>query len=177
MEPTSVTTSPFAALTLVAAPALLTNATSVLAMSTINRMLRTRDRMTQLLKESEAGGQSQLAAVHLLAMVNRVEAQAAFLLRALHSIYVGLGAFASATLVTLLGAGAAFFIGEFWLRVMGWIGIGLGIVGVGGLILGSANLFYATRLTLINIREEGTIIRERLAAFKKAADQDDHQRN
>ena len=39
MEATPFTQSPFAALTFVAAPAILTNASSVLAMSTINRML------------------------------------------------------------------------------------------------------------------------------------------
>jgi len=49
MEGPAFTRSPFAVLTFIAAPAPLTNATSVLALSTINRMLRTRDRMTELL--------------------------------------------------------------------------------------------------------------------------------
>jgi len=48
MDPNSLTQNPFAALTFVAAPALLTNASSVLALGTINRMLRTRDRMHEL---------------------------------------------------------------------------------------------------------------------------------
>lgn len=64
MEPVELIQSPFSLLTFIVAPALLTNATCVLALSTINRMLR-----------------------------------------APHSIYVALGAFAGATLVTLLGAG------------------------------------------------------------------------
>jgi len=51
--------SPFGALTFVAAPALLTNASSVLALSTINRMLRTRDRMHELFAKSEAGKASE----------------------------------------------------------------------------------------------------------------------
>jgi len=127
MQPTAISDSPFAALTFVAAPALLTNASSVLALSTINRMLRTRDHMTELLRKSEAGIQSDIAANHLFEMVNRVETQAALLLKALHAIYVGLGAFASATLVTLLGAGAALLLGELWLRLMGWLGLALGI--------------------------------------------------
>src|SRR5215467_645634 len=133
MQPTATSDSPFAALTFVAAPALLTNASSVLALSTINRMLRTRDHMTELLRKSEAGIHSEIAANHLFEMVNRVETQAALLLKALHAIYVGLGAFASATLVTLLGAGAALLLGELWLRLMGWLGLALGIAGVGGL--------------------------------------------
>jgi hypothetical protein len=51
MEPTPFTQSPFAALTFVAAPAILTNASSVLAMSAINRMLRT----FRAIKESGGG--------------------------------------------------------------------------------------------------------------------------
>src|SRR5205814_100593 len=102
METTSLAQSPFAVLTFIAAPALLTNASSVLALSTINRMLRTRDRMHELFAKSEAGAQSGENAARLIQQVNRVEKQAALLLRALHSIYVALAAFASATLVTLL---------------------------------------------------------------------------
>ena len=75
-----LTQNPFAVLTFIVAPAILTNATSVLAMSTINRMLRTRDRMHQLFAESEkpdAGRGEQF-----LAQVNRVENQALLLLTA-----------------------------------------------------------------------------------------------
>jgi Protein of unknown function (DUF2721) len=168
MELTSFAQSPFAALTFVAAPALLTNASSVLALSTINRMLRTRDRMNELLKKAETDVQSESDAARLIELVNRVETQAALLLRALHSIYVALGSFASGTLVTLLGAGVAPLHGDLWLRIMAWLGVGLGLAGVGGLVFGCANLFHATRLSLVNIREEAALIRERLAPFKKA---------
>jgi len=47
-EPTSLTHSPFAVLTFIVAHALLTNSSRVLALSTINRMLRTRERMPEL---------------------------------------------------------------------------------------------------------------------------------
>jgi hypothetical protein len=168
MDMTPLTQNPFTALTFIAAPALLTNASSVLAMSTINRMLRTRERMTQLLNKAEAGIQSELDAARMIVLVTRVETQGALLLRALHSIYVAIGSFASGTLVTLLGTGVAPFYGDLWLQVMAWLGAGLGIVGVGGLVLGCANLFHATRLSLLNIREEATIIRELLAPLKRA---------
>src|SRR5438034_6728206 len=101
MEPTSLTHSPFAVLTFIVAPALLTNASSVLALSTINRMLRTRERMKELFAKSEAGGQSEVESLQLVRQVDRVEKQAVLLLQALRSIYVALGAFVSATLVTL----------------------------------------------------------------------------
>src|SRR5215475_6025613 len=136
MEITPLTQNPFAALTFVAAPALLTNASTVLAMSTINRMLSTRERMHQLLNTSKAGVQSEAEAAHMVEVVNRVETQAALLLRSLHSIYVAIGSFASATLVTLLGAGVARLQGDLWLHGMAWLDVGLGVAGVGGLVFG-----------------------------------------
>ena len=76
MDGTTLTQSPFAVLTFIVAPALLTNSSSVLALSTINRMLRTRERMTQLLAKSEEAGQSEAETMRLLEQVNRVEKQA-----------------------------------------------------------------------------------------------------
>ena len=161
--------SPFGALTFVAAPALLTNASSVLALSTINRMLRTRDRMHELFAKSEAGKASEQEAARLIEQVDRVESQAALLLRALRCIYVALAAFACATLVTLLGAGVASFQGALWLHVLAGLGVALGLVGVGGLVFGCVSLFRATQLSLLNIRDEAAAVRERQAERKTAA--------
>ena len=166
MEPMTLTQSPFAVLTFIAAPALLTNASSVLALSTANRMLRTRDRMHELFAKSEAGVQSKVEETHLVERVNRVEKQALLLLRALRSIYLALGAFAAATLVTLLGAALVSFQGALWFRALAGLGLGLGFVGVAGLVFGSASLFQATQLSLLNIREEAALIRERQAGRK-----------
>src|SRR5882724_451901 len=104
MDPVSLTQSPFAVLTFIAAPALLTNSSSVLALSTINRMLRTRDRMKELFSQSEKSGFSESEGKWFMAQVERVEKQGVMLLSGLRAIYVALGAFAGATLVTLLGA-------------------------------------------------------------------------
>lgn len=102
MQTTQFMQSPFAVLSLITAPTILTNAASTLALSTINRMFRTRDRMHELLKESDTKDLPETDKAYLLEQVNRVERQAVLLLRALHSIYVALGAFAAARLVTLL---------------------------------------------------------------------------
>src|ERR1043166_9232959 len=97
-----LTQNPFAVLTFIVGPAILTNATSVLAMSTINRMLRTRERMHELYRESE--GAAPQRGGNFLEQVNRVERQALLLLTAMRWIYLAIGAFAAASLVTLLGA-------------------------------------------------------------------------
>ena len=90
MGPNSLTQSPFAVLTFIVAPAILTNATSVLALSTINRMLRTRERMQQLFAESEH--ETEYRGARFIEQANRVERQAVLLLSAMRSLYVALGA-------------------------------------------------------------------------------------
>jgi hypothetical protein len=167
MDAASFNQSPFAVLTFIAAPAVLTNAASVLAMSTINRMLRTRDRMQQLFAQSEAGMKTRAEATRLVAHVNRVEKQASHLLRALHSIYVALGAFAGASLVTLVGTLLGNWEGPIWFRLLAGFGLGLGILGVGGLVWGCWNLLQATQLSLVNIREEAAVIRQQQEEFQK----------
>jgi hypothetical protein len=167
VDPTLLTQSPFAALTFVAAPALLTNSSSVLALSTINRMLRTREQMHELFKESEAAGKNEQERLLLIAVTDRVEKQAALLLTALHAIYLALAAFSSATLVTLLGAGFAAFHGGIWVHALAAVGLLLGFFGAGGLVLGCANLFHATQLSLVNIRDEAAAVRERFATSRR----------
>lgn len=161
MDSSSLTQSPFAVLTLIVAPAVLTNATSVLAMSTINRMLRTRDRMHELYVASEAEDLAPPDCERLLAQVERVERQAVLLLRALRFIYVSLSAFAAAALMTLLGASLAQYQGAIWFRGLSIFGLVLGFVGVGGLVGGCSYLLRATYISLTNIRDEATVVRTR----------------
>ena len=161
-----LTNNPFAVLSFIAAPALLTNASCLLALSTINRMLRTRESMHQLLKESESAALPH--GPKFIEHVNRVERQALMLLGALHWIYVALGAFVAATLVTLLGALAGELGNEFFTRVVVGVGLLLGFDGVGGLIGGCVNLFHATQLSMINIHEEAATIRARQEQLKNS---------
>ena len=156
--------SPFAVLTLIGAPALLTNTSSVLALSTTTRMLRTRERMEALFVKSAGPDLSLAESARLVQTVNRVEHQAGLLLRSLHAIYIALGSFSAATLVTLLGAALAPYQGAFWFRGLTWLALGLGLAGVSGLVFGCAKLFQATQLSLVMTREEAVIIRERQRA-------------
>ena len=169
MTDLSTTGSPFTVLTFIAAPALLTNATSVLAMSTTTRMLRTRDSMGQLLRRSEGHTLSGEAASQMIAQVNRTEKQAGLLLEALASIYFALGGFSGSTLVTLVGAAMAEFGFKPW---PAYLGVGLGAFGVVCLIVGSVKLFQATQLSITNIHEEAKLIRTRYAHDPAALEED-----
>ncbi len=93
--------NPFAALSLIVAPAILTNACAVLSMSTSNRLARAVDRARELAKQLEdpvagAGGPESTRRLGELAAA---EQRTVMLLGALRSFYVALGAFAAATLV------------------------------------------------------------------------------
>jgi fructose-specific phosphotransferase system IIC component len=48
-----------------------------------------------------------------------------------------------------------------WFHLLAGVGLMLGFVGVGGLIFGTANLFRATQLSVVSIRQEARLIRER----------------
>jgi hypothetical protein len=161
MDALSVATGPFAALTFIAAPALLTNATSVLALSTTNRMLRTREAMTAMLARSEQRTVGADESDIFLRQVNRTETQAGLMLTALSAIYTALGCFAGATLMTLIGAALMSLIGPPVEILLAVLGLALGATGVACLILGSLKLFGATKLSLQTIREEAALIRIR----------------
>src|SRR5690606_34981149 len=90
--------NPFAVLSFIVAPAILTNASSVLAMSTSNRLARAVDRARELSKQLE---QSSAAAApspdtdRQLRELAAAEQRALMLIQALGSFYFALGGFAA----------------------------------------------------------------------------------
>src|SRR5436305_11471533 len=161
MEPQTALHNPFGVLTFIVAPALLTNASCLLALSTANRMLRARERMHALFEKSEQPDLATEDRARLRHEANRVEQQSLHLLKGLGSIYVALGGFVLATFLTLLGAALVQVQGALWFRIAATTGMVLGAVGVGGLVNGSTHLFHATRISMTNIREEAELIRRR----------------
>jgi hypothetical protein len=166
-DPAALSQSPFTILTFIAAPAVLTNASSVLALSTTNRMLRTRDLMKEMVAHSAVGDLEPGETKRLVAQVGRIEVQAGLLLKALHAIYVALGSFSGATLLTLVGAALAPFGLAGGSNTMAFLGLTLGACGVGSLIIGSMRLYRATQISLQNIHEEAELIRSRAAHFRE----------
>jgi hypothetical protein len=92
-------------LSFIVAPAVLTNASSVLSMSTNNRLARAVDRARELSRPLEAAGAFSVPeVVRRRCEFTATEQRTLMLLSALRSFYVAMGSFASATLVSLLGA-------------------------------------------------------------------------
>jgi len=161
MDIGTVSQSAFTALTFIATPALLTNASCSLANSTITRMLRIRDTMSELLAKSETHDLEAPEDPSMVAYVNHIERQAGLLIKALNTVYLALGAFAGATLITLVGTAFFPMLGRWWYRDLAFPGVALGAFGVGCLIVASVRLFQATHFSHIIIREEAKLIRTR----------------
>jgi hypothetical protein len=161
MEPDA---NPFAVLSLIVAPAILTNATSVLTMSTSNRLARAVDRAREISKQLEvATDLASTEANRRLHELSAAETRALLLVRALSSFYTALGGFASATLLSLLGAVLVSIGTGSAVRVLEVVAVVTGLVAVGALVHGSTLLVRETRIAVTIIRERAAAVRLRAA--------------
>jgi len=167
--------NPFAVLSLIVAPAILTNASSVLIMSTSNRLARGVDRSRELSKQLEEtqnfdAPEPQRRLRELAATGDR----ALLILQALRSFYVALGAFASAAFVSLLGAVLAPAAIEHVVLLLEIAGVTAGLVAVSAIVNGSILLLRETRIAVQVINERAATVRERVAAGKAVSDEVRH---
>ena len=151
--------NPFALLSLIAAPAVLTNSASVLVMSTTNRFLRASERMRALSVRVEEKKLTPGLRALVRKQVDRTERQAVLLLSALRAAYTAIGAFASASLISILGAGLASTALNVGFHAMAALALGVGVVGASALVVACARLLAATRLSMLNMSEEAALIR------------------
>jgi hypothetical protein len=155
--------NPFAVLSLIVAPAILTNASTVLAMSTSTRLARAVDRARELARQlddpDQASGAEGARRLRELA-VN--ETRAMLLLRVLRSFYMALAGFAVATLISLIGAVAASAGRGSAVRALEFIAVAAGSVAVGALVHGSTLLLKETRLAVAILHERSEQVRRRM---------------
>ena len=159
--------NPFAVLSLIVAPAILTNASSVLIMSTSNRLARGADRARELSKQlEETVDFSSIEAQRRLKELTSAERRTLLLLRALRSFYVALGAFAFAAFVSLLGAVTASIELPAIVLPLEMAGVAAGLAAVTALVYGSILLFRETRIAVQVISERAATVRERFGNSK-----------
>jgi len=164
-------TSPLAVLSLIVAPAILTNACSVLIMSTSNRLARAVDRARELARELE-GDQDidSPVAARRLRDLTVTEERSLLLVRAMRSYYVALSGLAVATLVSLLGAVLPQVLGgDVLAHVFEGVGVLAGLMAVGALVYGSVLLIRDTRLAVGVLRERAASLHVRAAHDEKRA--------
>jgi hypothetical protein len=156
--------NPFAVLTAVVAPAVLTNASSVLCLGTANRIARVVDRTRVVAAEMatmQAGSREYQAHVEQL---ERLQFRAQVLFRALRVLYASLGLFAGAALITVVGSAMAYFQWQFAFHAAAVIAFLTGASAVIGLASGCALMVQETRVAVQNLAEEARVVRNLYAS-------------
>jgi hypothetical protein len=160
--------NPFSALSLIAGPALLTNAATVLLLGTINRYARALDRARLLAgklsgQAGEMEAEDKALALRQLGIAQR---RVLLVVRSLTAFYVAIGSFAFATLAYLIGT--ALFAQTVEERVISYIVLAATTLGVLCLVAGSAALAWESRLSYLILRDEAQMVLRRSAALHGA---------
>jgi len=148
--------NPFTVLTLIAAPAVFTNASSVLALGTSNRLARVMDRARYLARELQSGAHGEAAELWV-SHLGRLEKRGSLLVRAMSFFYGAIGAFAAASLVSILGAVLGTSANRLSFDAIAGIGFVVGTIGFIGLAVGCSLLVRETRLALRSLSEEAEL--------------------
>ena len=147
---TPISESPLAILTFIAAPAVFTNAASVLALGTGNRLARVVDRTRQLSAELRRDNSDTALNRMYLRQLGRLGRRSDRLVRAMTFFYTAVGAFAAASLVAVVGASLGTTHYQLPFEVVPFFSLAAGGIGFVGLALGSGFLVQETRLAVVS---------------------------
>jgi Protein of unknown function (DUF2721) len=153
----AVANNPFAVLTAIVAPAILTNASSVLALGTSNRLGRVVDR-TRIVADDVASyavdtPEHQAWSSQLRAL----EVRAHMLIRALRFFYAALGLFAASALVSVAGSTAAYYGYRLGFQACAGLAILTGASAVVGLTVGCSLMVHETNMAVQSLTEESKL--------------------
>lgn len=156
--------NPFAALTFIAAPALLTNASSLLLLGTSNRLARAVDRVRALAShlEHHSDTESRVAQLELRQMQS-AERRVLIIVRAMTAFYLAVGSFAFGTMLALIGATLVTADHDLMRLWVMRLTITACVIGVAAIMSGSLSLVFESRITFQILRVEADLVRERYA--------------
>jgi hypothetical protein len=149
--------NPFAVLTAVVAPAILTNACSVLALGTSNRLARVVDRTRVVARELALLEPSDTHHPNWAAQLDALQVRTRLLVKALRAIYSSLGLFATAALVSVVGSIATYYGPGILFELTAGLALLAGAVAVVGLASGCFLMVQETRLAVQSLAEEAKI--------------------
>jgi len=155
--------NPFAILTFISAPAVLTNASCVLLFGTGNRYGRAIDRMHELSDAVEK--ESGLEEAELRLRIRQLEAgetRTLLIVRALRCFYTAVAGFVASTLVSLIGAVLVSARIEQGVTFSFALAFLAGTVGVFAMITGAVMLARETTFSFRILQEEKTFNTERV---------------
>ncbi|HXJ13956.1 MAG TPA: DUF2721 domain-containing protein [Candidatus Limnocylindrales bacterium] len=149
-----VANNPFAVLTAIVAPAILTNACSVLALGTSNRLGRVVDRTRVVASDIAVSKPGSEGFLEWNSQMRALETRTHMLLRALRLFYAALGLFASSALISVAGSIAAFYGQRPLFQAGALLAVVTGGSAVLGLSAGCFTMVSETRLAVKSLAEE-----------------------
>ncbi|HTP67562.1 MAG TPA: DUF2721 domain-containing protein [Dongiaceae bacterium] len=149
--------NPFAVLTAIVAPAILTNASSVLALGTSNRLGRVVDRTRVVYGDLAATAPGSVEHKEWADQLTSLRNRAQMLLTALRLFYAALGLFAASALVSVGGSVATYYGQKIWFEVAAGLAVLTGASAVVGLSVGCSLMVHETRLAVQSLAAEAEI--------------------
>ena len=166
MDTSSV--SHFAALSFIVAPAMLTNASALMGLSSSNRLAIATQRTRELARQLESTETfSSDEAKRRLEEMNASAERSQLLIRALRAFYFAMGAFALATLLSLLGLAMETFDPLGLVRPLEILALAAGVFAFGGLVTGSVQLLRETRLAVRQLEIRSQNLRARAEEWQR----------
>ncbi len=157
-------------LSYVGGPALLTNSTALLLLSTSNRFARAVDRSRELMAylEKPLGKRPTENAARELGMAQQ---RVQLLVHAITRFYLSTGMFAMATMLSIAGAVSGQYIGGVPYEALIISAVGCGLIGFITLVMGAVSLTLESRLAARSLEIEA---QEAMDAIEHALHPEDH---
>lgn len=150
----SLADSPFAVLTAVVAPAILTNASSVLTLGTGNRIARVIDRTRLLVRELESIPEGSHDYQWRVRQLDILRERGRLLVQSLRLFYAALGCFAASALLSIIGATLVYYDLHVAFEACAVVALAVGIFGVAGLVIGCVFMVRETTLAVASVKGE-----------------------
>jgi hypothetical protein len=149
-----VTDNPFTVLTAVVAPAILTNACSVLALGTGNRIARVVDRTRVVVAGRATAEPGSAADGQRKAKLTDLQTRSRLLLNALRILYAALGGFAASALISVVGALASYYDQPALFHLAAAVALIAGFSAVAALVTGCTLMVAETTLAVRSVSHE-----------------------
>ncbi len=150
--------SPFAVLTAVAAPALLTNSSSVLVLGMGNRIARVIDRTRTVATVMASVSQDSELFQRLQGQTAQLKKRTRYLGLALRLGYAAVGGFAAEALIAVLGGMLVHYELHFYAQAAGLAALAIGFVSVGSLVAACVYMVEESAVALDNLTDEARTV-------------------
>jgi hypothetical protein len=155
--------NPFLMLTFIVAPAVLTNACALLAMSTSNRFARAIDMAKEIGRQIEdSAGKAPVILDRLVNEFTTAETRGLLLLKAMRCFYLSLSCFALVALISLLGSVSAMLKSQTVETIFLSFVLLLGVIAVGAIVYGVILLIREIRMVMTVMHRRINEIRQNI---------------